>query len=71
MGQEDIIKLLEKETKPLTRKEIAELLEENASKISRILQTLLKFNEINYIEIDRKEAMKSYGCKRRMKKYFL
>jgi len=71
MGQEEVLKVLEKAKIPLAVSEIAELLSERTCKISLTLSKLLKYSEIEFIEIDRVEAMKRYGCKHRMKLYFV
>lgn len=71
MAQSDIIKLLNTKAKPLSRTEIAELLGETPTKISAILRRLLKYKEIKYIELDRVEAMDKYGCKHRMRLWFI
>ena len=70
MGQEEIIKLLEEEGKPLSRGEISKLLNKEAKAISRILKQLLNYNEISSEEIDKDKALKEYKCKRKMKLYF-
>ena len=73
MGQIDIILLLEKEKKPLSRKEISDLLKERPQKITNLLKDLIDGKDICFIEIDRNEAQKKYGnnIKRRMRLYFL
>ena len=74
MGQEDVIDILKKMGRPMSRREIAELLECSAETVSHIISRLKKFNEICEVEIDRKEAYNYHkDCKvhRRMKLYFL
>lgn len=71
MGQEEVIEYLKKERKPLSRKEIADGLKENVNKISHILNSLLKWEEIKCIEIDRLEAKEKYGCFHRMNLYYV
>ena len=71
MGQSEILKLLEKEPKPLSVGKIAEKLNDDQKKISKILSQLLKFKEVEYKEIDRLEAMETYKCKRRMRLWFI
>lgn len=71
MGQYEIIKLLERSGKPLSRREIANSLKEHPRKISMRLNRLLVCGEIKFIEIDRRKALKYYGSKRRMRLYLL
>lgn len=71
MGQEEVIKFLEKQKNPLSSGEIASAMNENKNKISVIISKLLKHGEINYIEINRLKALDNYGCKRRMKLYYI
>ena len=74
MGQEEVYNCLKSHKKPLSRTEIAEILNENANKISTLINVLLKHSEIKYIEIDRVEAKKIFGDKapfRRMKLYYV
>ncbi len=71
MSQSDIIDLLEKEDKPLSVGEISKLMNDNQKKISRYLKVMLKYHEVDCIEIDRIEAMANYHCKRRMRLWFV
>lgn len=70
MGQSDIIELLEKSDRPLSRSEIAQQLNSAPSKISVLLKSLIDWNEIMFEEIDKELALKKYNCKKRMKLYF-
>jgi len=71
MSQEEVLSILEKSDKPLARIDIAKLLNKNPVIISHAITQLIKFHEINFIEIDRIEAMKLYKCKRTMKLYYV
>jgi len=71
MGQAEVIEFLKSADKPLTAREISEQLDESYSKISKDLHTLLKWGEVSYIVIDKDTALRSYGCKRRLKLFFL
>lgn len=71
ISQTEVIEILEKADKPLSRTEIAEQLMEDVVKISHCLKRMLKYDEIKCIEINRKQAMKLYGCKRRMRIYYI
>jgi hypothetical protein len=74
MSQEDICEVLKKYNKPLTRTQIAEELNENPNKVSKIIKVLLIHQEIKCIEISRLEAKTMLGDKapyRRLKLYYL
>ena len=73
MSQQEIMELLEKEKRPLSRREIAEKLESDPNKISELLRKLLCSNSINCTEIDRHEAKRLYKDSaplRKLKLYF-
>ena len=71
MSQSEIIDLLEKESEPLSVGEISKLLNDNQKKISKCLASMLKYNEVCFVEIDRLEAMKIHNCKHRMRLWFV
>ena len=71
MSQEEVIDLLQKMKEPIAVSDIAKMIEDDAYKISKELNKMLKYNEVNFIEIDRFEAMKKYNCKRRMRLWFI
>jgi len=71
MGQEDVINILEKADKPLSRKEIAILLGWAENKTMDIISQLLKYNEIKCQELNKDYALKFYKCKRKMRIYFI
>ena len=71
MGQADIIEVLEKNEKAMTRREIAEALGEDLVHASHSIARLIKSKDIKIIEIDREQAMKLYKCKRRMRLYYV
>lgn len=70
MGQEDILNFLEKADKPLSQREIAELLNEGLSKVGKILGTLFEREEIKAIDLESTMAKKYYGSNRRMRLYY-
>lgn len=70
MGQSDVIKLLEKTEKPLSVGEIAKLLKDDQKKVSKDLNKMLQYREVDFLEIDRFEAQKNYNCKHRMRLWF-
>ena len=70
--QGEILTLLEKEEKPISRREIGiKLKVENLIKISFAIRKLLKHEEIECIELNRIQAWKHYNCKRRMRLYYV
>jgi Mn-dependent DtxR family transcriptional regulator len=72
MGQQDILTLLQKEKEPLTRSQIAELLEQDRIKISHLLNKLIAQNLVDFIEYDRIETSRRTNQKvdRRTRFYF-
>lgn len=73
MGQADVIKFLEGCNKPVSRKQIAEGLQEEAIKISHILANLLRWAEIEFIEYSGEMVQKlaGYSSGRRTRFYFV
>jgi predicted transcriptional regulator len=71
MVQSEILELLEQQEEPLSLGQMAELLGENPKKLSRAIKKMLKYNEIEYEEVNRIVAMKVYNCKRRMRIYYV
>jgi len=71
VSQSEVIDVLQKANKPLSRTEIAMLLNQEATKISFLLKKLLRGGDIKVVEINRKQAIKNYNCKRRMRIYYI
>ncbi len=73
MGQEEVIKYLEKCEGPKTRKQIADGLDWEPVKVSHILRDLLKWKEVEFIEHSRDEASELVGyiLLRRTRFFFL
>ena len=71
MSQEDIICCLEKNKKPMSRGQIAKQLNFDAVRVSHALSKLLKSKEVKCQEITCEQAMKFYGCHRRMLIYYV
>lgn len=71
MGQTEIQKLLEISIRPLTLKEISIILDREPKKIADLIRSMLKYNEVNFLEIDKDTALKKYGCKHKMRLYFI
>lgn len=71
MAQGDILEILEKAIKPMSRGQIAQILQVNPCKVSRDIRMLLKYKEIKCVEIDCEQAMKFYSCHRRMLVYYI
>jgi predicted Zn-ribbon and HTH transcriptional regulator len=63
MSQEEIIKLLEDQKRPLSISEIIGFLKEeyNASSITHSVQGLVKWKEVKFIELDRIKARAVLG----------
>lgn len=73
MGQEDIIVYLENK-QPLSCREIAEGINEDVTKVSHLINKLIKYDEVKYIEITRIEARERFKInppKRRCRLYFV
>lgn len=73
MGQSEVIKFLESCDKPVTRKQIAEGLQEDAVKISHILANLLKWMEVEFLEYTSEQIKEiaGYAPGRRTRVYFI
>ena len=70
MSQEEVIDLLERIKKPLSRGEIASKLNQDLSQVSHALMRLVKFHEVKIIEINSEQSLELYHCKRRMRLYY-
>jgi hypothetical protein len=70
MGQQEVLSILEKYKKPMSLGEITRASESNVTIISHALARLVKANDIKIMEIDRKQAMKFYKCKHRLRLYY-
>jgi len=70
MAQSDILDLLEKEKRPLASRELQEALDLNMRAVFKALGKLVETGEVNTIEVDRREAYKYFGSKRRMNLYY-
>ncbi len=64
LGQDEIIKCLEKHNKPISRKEIAKQTDYDVVKVSHLIKKLLNKEEIKCIELDRIQAGKMLGLGR-------
>jgi len=74
MSQEEVLGLLEKEKKPLSRSQIAEILQIDVCIASKTIKKLLIHNDIKCVEIDRvkaKEIFKNKRICRRMRLYYV
>ncbi len=73
MGQEEVIDFLKTCTEPKTRRQIAEALSCEPVKISHIIQDLIKWEEIRFIEHNRFKASELVGylLLRRTRFYFV
>ncbi len=61
IGQAEVMKVLIKAKKPMSRSQIAEEINELPQRVSRILKVMLKYNDIKCIELDRYQAAKLLG----------
>jgi len=66
-----VIKVLEKSDKPLSVGEISRILNDSQKKISKDINKMLQYKEIEAIEIDKDTALIKYNCKHRMRLYFI
>ena len=74
MGQANIINVLQKSKRPLSSSEIATILKRDKKKICRIIQKMLKYKDIECIELDRNKAAEILKWKkpaRRTRFYYL
>jgi DNA-binding transcriptional ArsR family regulator len=74
MSASEIIDLLEKEKKPLSRREIAEKIDATPCRVSHHLKKLVIHKEVQVLEISRFDAkiyFKNNAPSRRMRLYFV
>lgn len=71
MGQQDVLNVLEKAKRPMSRGEIAKELGDLPIHTSYSIARLIESKSIKVIEIDRFEAKKRFNCCRRMRLYYL
>ncbi len=64
LGQDEIIKCLEKHKKPISRKQIAEEIDYPVVKVSHLIKKLLNNQEVRCIELNRIQAGKMLGLGR-------
>jgi hypothetical protein len=70
IGQEELIEILEKLTKPASRGEIAKIGHKNPIWVSHMLCKLIQHKEVFYTEINSEESAR-FGCRRTIKLYYL
>ncbi len=74
MSQSEVLEILKKHSKPVSRRQIADELKDDPIKISKALARLLIAKEIKCIEMDRYQTAKILGLKkihRRTRFYYL
>ena len=71
MTQEEVYEVLKKEKRPLSRAEIAKLLNDDPTHVSHSINRLIKSKYIKIIEINQYQAMEKYNCRRRMRLYYI
>jgi len=73
MVQDDILKLLKREKRPLSRMQIANALKEDPIKISHALRQMMTYKDIKCIELKREQAVEylnDKSIKRRLRIYY-
>ena len=74
MGQDEILKCLQKHKEPISRKQISDETDYNPIKVSHLIKKLLDNEDIKCIEMDRIQAGKMLGMKspfRRTRFYYI
>lgn len=74
MGQGEVLKILERSKQPLSRTQIADKLGKAPVIVSKIINRMLKFKDIECVELNRHEAAKLLGWKtpiRRVRFYYV
>jgi len=73
MGKEEVLNCLGDSRLPLSSKEVAELLNEAIDKTTKILTKLIREinTEVKVINLDKMLAMKFYGCKHKMRLFYI
>lgn len=73
IGSAEIVDFLKTCDKPVSRKQIADDLEWDPIRVSRILKILVKYKEVSFIEHDQKSASQLVGyiLTRRTRFFFL
>lgn len=66
ISQQEVLDCLEKEKRPMSVKQIAEIIGRRDKKIYPLINKLLKWNEVFYKEITAEQAIRHFNCKRRM-----
>lgn len=71
MGQEEIIKVLEKSDIPLSARQIAEALDDNFSKVCSLINKLMNSNDIFPLDVSYDKALQYFGSTRRLRVYYI
>lgn len=73
MGQQEVMRFLESCEKPVSRKQIAEALDENPIIISKTIAILIRWNEIEFVEYSGEMVKKiaGYSPGRRTRFFFV
>lgn len=71
MGQAEVYQVLEDSKVPLSSKEISEVLNEPEDKVLKYLHVMVRYKEVDFIELNKDLAMKFYKCKRRMRLFYV
>lgn len=71
MGQSEVIELLEKQEMPLSARQISDMLNDDYCKVSKDINKMLQYREVECLEINKDEAMIRFKCKRRMRLFYV
>lgn len=71
MGQVEIYNLLSESKEPLSTSEIAKILDMDVLKVSTTIRALLKYNEIQAVELDKVASKKFYRSKKKIRLYYI
>lgn len=71
MGQAEVFDVLKNSNVPLSSREIASILNTEEFKVTKILNVLIRFNEVETMDLNKELSMKFYKCKRRMRLYYV
>lgn len=71
MGQSEILDILEREKKPLSRTQIAKFLHQDVTLVSRVIARMIKNESVKIVEISREQAKVMFNCRRRMRMYYV
>lgn len=71
MSQSEVLELLKKQELPLSAREISIKLNSNYDKITKDINKMLHYKELDYVEVNGIIALEKYHCKRRLRLYYV